>query len=278
MNYLRNALSRPYIYLLVFSAVFGTVFFLTSRYEMAAQWLRQLFAGISTATLGSYLTIVLVDQRFRRQEKERRKRMRTAALRQMNTMVNRHLGLLGDMYVAASMEYPESPPSTYSEFFNGDFEQTVQLLDFSKEYPTARDSVKYTWFDWSKKELTQLNDALDKAISQYGAWLDPELVEKLQQIKDSQFSQMLITASEANTMQLDQEMGHDRVYTILLNHGDMIQDHTDAVLEVVQMYDGNPELELTDVEGLGVWTDNTTPKVGSALVDPEELAGAMEQE
>lgn len=258
------ALSRPYIYPLLVSIVALLGLYYVQSSELMIQNLENLLSGVATATFASYLTIILVDSTFREQEKKRRQKMQNAAFDYLQTDMNRHLGFLGEMYVASSINSLDSPPSSYDEFFNRDFSTTIQLLDFSKEYPTARESRTILWFDYSEAHFKEFQNSIDQVIAQYGAWLDPSTVEKLQKVQSSTFMGMVTSMSEGNIIQLDEEQGYDREYAVLYGHQDIVEDHTDALLALLEEYEDVNEVSITDIEDLGAWSESVSPGLGSA--------------
>lgn len=272
------ALSRPYVYPLIASIVALLGFYCLRVSDLAFQNVETLLAGVATATFASYITIILVDRNFRDQEEKRRQKMQNTALRQLRTDVNTHLTFLSNMYIAASEEYPNSPPSTYEELFNDDFSTTIQLLDFSKEYPTAGESRVIRWFDYSESNLKEFQNSIDQVITQYSAWLDPEIVEKVHNLKSSRFMTVIISASEVDLIQLDREMGFDREYAILIGEDNIIQEHTDLLLELIQEYQEVDDIELTNVEDLNAWSENVTPHPESARLPVESLINENEDE
>ncbi|MGB9966302.1 hypothetical protein [Halobacterium hubeiense] len=237
-----------------------------------------LLSGVSTATFSSYITILLVDRSFRRQKKNRRKKMRSAALRQLEGDLVSHLNFLVNMYIAASEEHPDKIPETYDDLFTDEFFKTVQYLDFSKEYPTARDSRFIRWFDYAESHLNGFQNAIDQAISQYSMWLDPEVVETLQEIRGSTFSGMVITASETDMMQLDKEMGYEREYTVFFGYEEFVEEHTNALLALVQEYEKSQDVELTEVGDLNAWSEEIAPTAGTARRNPESVTRPNRQE
>ncbi|WP_254764123.1 DUF7550 family protein [Natrinema marinum] len=239
--------------------------------------LKDIFAGVATATLGSYITILLVERSFREQEEHRRQRIQAAALRQIQGSLNSHLSFLSEMYIVALEEYPSSPPASYAELFNGDFDKQVQLLDFERSYPTAGDGPNPDWFQISENEISNLRNQFDKTINQYAGLMEPELVETLQSIKESELTKFLTAISEANIRKLDSDFGVDRQYTVLFGHDDIISSHTDAVLNLVQRYE-DVSIDITPIEDQGAWQDNVTPHAGSARVEnnPSEMEHVIE--
>lgn len=269
------AVSRPYIYPLIVSivALFGLYYVQSS--DFIFQNLENLLAGVVTATFASYLTIILVDSTFREQEKERRQKMQNAAFAQLQ--IDRYLGFLVKMYIVSSIESPNLTPSSYDELFNGDFNTTIQLLDFSEEFPTARESRTVLWFDYSESQLKEFQNSIDQVISQYGAWLDPGTVKKLQRIQSSTFMGMIISTAEGNIIQLDEEMGYDREYAMLHGHEDIIEDHTDALLDLLDEYQQTDEVNIIDVEDLNAWNENISPGLGSARLTVESTTTANQE-
>ncbi len=204
--------------------------------------------------------------------------MQIAALRQLKYDINSHITFLTDMYIAALDERQGTPPSTFEEVFDEDFTETVQLLDFSKEYPTARNSKRISWFDRSESHLEEFSDSIDQVISQYSPWLEPEVVEILQDLNNSIFMGMITSASSINIIQMDEEMGYEREYSILLGHPEIIEEHTGAVLEIIQKYNEQSEVELTDAEDLNAWSENVAPTRGTVRLESESLSTTDQNE
>lgn len=263
------AFSRPYVYPLVVSISSFIIYYFVKTTVGGIPILENFFAGVSAATFGSYITVILVERSFRIQEENRRQRMQNAALRQLRLNINKHLSFLGNMYIASSQEYPSSSPNSYSDFFNNEFFRNVQFLDFSEEFPTAREHTCPSWFYYSENQIREFQESIDQAINQYSGWMDPELVNTLNEIKDSELLNFILGISEADIVELDRRKGHERHYAILLGFPEMIQEHTTALLELIEQYDDIDDIEVIDVEA--IWSENATPHPNSARIDPAEL-------
>lgn len=269
MKLSKSAISRSYIYPFVISVLSLIIFYLLKYSDLNFQGLETLFAGICTASLASYITVVLVDRTFREQKQKRQQKMQKTAFRELRVTINSHISLLTDMYIAAMPEYPKDDPDKYEQLFDEKFARQVQLLDFSKEYPTARGGVM--WFNYSENELNQLKESIDQVLSKYSPWLDAETTNNLRKLKQSTFVSMLISLSEANLIQLDNQKGHDRKYAVLAGNVDIILGHTDILLEIINEYEEIDGIELTDVQDLGAWREDVAPQPESAIISEEEL-------
>lgn len=269
MKLSKSAISRPYIYPLLMSVSSLIIFYLLRYSDLNYQGLETLFAGVCTASLASYITVVLVDRTFREQKQKRQQKMRKTAFRELSGTINSHIGLLSDMYIATMPEYPKDSPDEYDQLFDKKFASQIQLLDFSKKYPTARGGVM--WFNYSENELNNLKETIDQVLSKYSPWLNAETTNNLRELKQSTFVSMLISLSEANLIQLDNQKGYDRTYTVLAGNVDIILEHTNVLLEIIEEYEEIDGVELTDVQDFGAWSENVAPQPESAIIPEEEL-------
>lgn len=132
-----SPLSRPYVYALILYTLLIILYTIFGHYNLIPGLFEPLIAGLTTATLASYITSVLINRSFRKQEHDRQNRMRDAAYQDLKRPVERHIHLLLQMYIATLEEYPENRPTDYQEFFDNEFLDQIERLDFNKKISSS---------------------------------------------------------------------------------------------------------------------------------------------
>ena len=194
---LQQWIQTPYVYLLIagisfFLAYIVVLWFSPSRSEAQA-WLSRF----AVTTIGSYITVVLVDSSFREQERRERDRMREIALSEILEQVNAHLRLISDIYISSIPDIPSEIPDSYEELFDADFRNAPKLLDFSKQYPTANRNITYLQYVGSS--LVKSREEVNDIIRRYGFVMEPELVQDLKDLNNSNLVTILSFQSSHNT-------------------------------------------------------------------------------
>lgn len=224
-----------------------------------------MLGRLAVTSFGSYLTVILVDLSFRRKEDRERERIKRIALERLAGTINSHIEMLSEWYIAALEEEPEFTPESYPDLFNEEYIRTTRRVDFSKNYPTAGNGPDPTWLDMSGQRMESFSEDVEDTISNYGIYMEPEMIKTVQNISDSGINQLF----QNDIIQSDQRIGATRDCNLLAGEGVdyFLAKHLNLILEVIQWYDQDPELHIKPVVELDAWRDDVTPNVGSARLE-----------
>lgn len=217
---------------------------------------------LAVGTFSSYLTAVLVDGTFRQKEERERKNLQNTALTELRNPLNGYLKLLRVWYRCSLEGVPESPSDSLKEVIATDEIEKVRLLNFAETYPVLGRSEDYTFLTHSAHSIEQFQTDIDEILQKYSAFLDPELVNNLQELKNSDLFNM-ICAFENHKL----ASGTD-VYPLFAGHGYLdLQENLNYLLNVIEYYDDPEAPELTLLDISYIWRDDERPKIGSARID-----------
>lgn len=260
-----NPFRPPYVWLLLFSLLLGVVVaiseFRPSIFTVRPQ-IQQPMTMLAVGTFSSYLTAILVDGTFRQKEERDRKNLQNIALTELRNPLNRYLKVLRVWYRCSLNEPPESPPDSLQEVIDTGEIEKVRLLNFAETFPVHGRSDNYTFLSHSHQSIEQLQGEIDDVLQKYSPFLEPELVESLQELKDSDLFRFLITFDKHRVASKT-----DR-YPLFAGDGYRdLQENLKTLTKVIEYYE-NPDVpDLTLLNISNMWRDDENPKIGSARID-----------
>ncbi|MFB6233766.1 MAG: hypothetical protein ABEH81_06455 [Halopenitus sp.] len=151
LNRISDFFEWPYVVLLAISGV-CFIIYTVSIVFLDNQDIATWFSRLTAATLGSYLTAVVVDKSFRKQERKEKERVKNIALQELRSPLHEHLNLLAKWYTASRAERPEEMPSSWKEFLQNDFPETIENMDFSASAPAVKEQ---NWLTYSMSEVQE---------------------------------------------------------------------------------------------------------------------------
>ena len=260
-------IQTPYVYLLVAGVGFSLAYivalwFFPSRSEAQA-WLSRF----AVTTIGSYITVVLVDSSFREQERRERDRMREIALSEVLEQVNAHLRLVSDMYISSIPDIPSEIPDSYEELFDADLRNALKLLDFSKQYPTVNRDITYLQYVGSS--LVKSREEVNDIIRRYGFVMEPELVQNLKDLNNSDLVSILSQSKKVDLFSLP--YGPSGALLAAEGPDDMIGDYLSNLLTLMEYFKDSELSEPVSIEDLSMWREDTTPHAGRAILDEVDI-------
>lgn len=248
--------------------VLGATFIaLLSAYLYSSQcgpdWLKDVSLNVGTEVLGILLTVLLIDAVIRRKDQTERDRVVKVAFAQLRIGLQQHIGVLQSMYKASTLHPPQTNPKSLDELFSPDYFVQVAFLDFSKPAPLA--SVKpLQWFDYLHMEMEQFKATLTRTLEKYAVFLDPNIVELLEEILASSFIGFLTQVKSIPA--LDQKEGVQRQYNFFSARGmpELTQQHIELIKRL--SLEANRNLPNEKQVGINVqnWRNDIAPKFGSA--------------
>lgn len=259
-----SPLSPPYVYILLVSMFVIELYIFLRTLNIGQVWLSSLMGGLATASLSSYLTAVLINRSFRQQEQERQEQMKNTAYADLRIPIQDHIRLLIEIYIATSEKYPTQQATDYSEFFDNEFINQIQYLEFTQRYPIVREET--SWRKHIGEQMKIFQNEVDKNISQYAAWYDPEMVETLRQIRSSTFVSMPIRMVDAGMFGTYNSNNRNprRMFEEMSNR---IPPHLDLLLEIVNKSQENGGFDLQELNDFDVWEPTIAPSLGCGRQD-----------
>lgn len=266
MSWIYSFLKLPYGLLLMFSGTFFLLYLVFLMIYPEFQELHSWVSRLSVTTFGAYLTAIVVDRSFREQQRMEQKKIRNVALEQLRKPLNRHLSLLVSMYAASITERPDNLPESWQDLLDEEFGDAVFHLDFSASSPTTDDHE--LWMDHAASQLEQFGNEVDQVLAKYGDVMQPHLIQTLQNVGDSQMSQLLIMNYELRGHVSKEEYNsYSRQMAPLVNTD--VEDHIKYLNDLLDYYESDQSPDLSPFRGTCLHSDDISPSIGSARLNSE---------
>lgn len=156
--------------------------------EQTQIWLNSSYLGLGWSLITSIIVIFLynrVQESVKEQELVKR---RKTALRLSYQPIKSLLGLLVAIYYATTVHYNKPNDVTIQEFFDEEYFNNSIHLDFGKPlYPNEPYLSHLTWFEPVSEHFNKLTNITDMIIRKYSDYLDPDMVELIENINTSFF-------------------------------------------------------------------------------------------
>ncbi|HEY9667073.1 MAG TPA: hypothetical protein V6C91_09720, partial [Coleofasciculaceae cyanobacterium] len=141
---------------------------------------------MASEILGIFLVIFSVDRVIENEQIKERNKLESVAFLQLRRPLTCHFYLLFNMFKASITTKPDEDYENLSSLFDDVFFEQLALLDFSKPSPVFA-SIEATWSDYLATECAQFKEALNRTVEKYGLFLQPELIDLIEEIINSPF-------------------------------------------------------------------------------------------
>jgi hypothetical protein len=191
-------------------------------------WVARFGPNFVTDTFGILLTLVFVQRFLDQQDRARRLRASIGGLRKATRALVRVNHMWRMLIKGCLPQPPEIPPGTLHQLYAPHFTEHLIGLD-----PTAlrepEDPAAETWLRWAVAELHAMQETLRTVIVAYGASLDPEYVEAMDDVVDDRF---IVSLSE-----LAEEEARVPAYRITLNRTrGLREEHFSKLLRLIETH------------------------------------------
>lgn len=158
-------------------------------------WVARFGPNFVTDTFGILLTVVFVQRFLDQQDRARRLRASIGGLRKATRALVRVNHMWRMLIKGCLPQPPEIPPGTLHQLYAPHFTEHLIGLD-PAVVREAEDPGSQTWLGWAVDELHAMQETLRTVIVAYGASLDPEYVEAMDDVVDDRFIVSLIELAE----------------------------------------------------------------------------------
>jgi hypothetical protein len=258
--------------LLVLCAAWFAIYLFSFLY-LQNQELQTWTSRLTAATLGSYLTAILVDKSFRDKERREEVRIRNTALEELRIPLNAHLNHLTSWYTASLSEQPDEISSSWMEFLNSDYVDTVQKLDFSSSTHTTDENK--IGLAYSSEHMKEFQNDVNSVATKYSHAMDSEMVHTLQELATSQMVSTIINMHRAlpEIERLEgKKHAKDITGELALVINDDVEDHISNLMSLIEYYDESDAPDIAPFEGTSLHSANVAPQIGSARLDLEIIS------
>ncbi|WP_159077070.1 hypothetical protein [Halococcoides cellulosivorans] len=253
---------RPYLILLsviilVFvTTVAGTKYMPTNVINMLGQLNLALFA--------SFLTSLVVRRELYKKELNKENKIRQIALDQLSESLADHLVMMSHLYTAGKRTKFGELPQTWIELYNRDLSETIGNADWSAEDST---SGKRPWIEWLNISHEKLSNDIEDVLGTYGRVMDPQMVELLENISNSDLYNHIRTMNNANPDSLNFSKAAG---PIALKSG-QLQEYQMNIRELLKIMDEADVGIERPIRNTPLHQDNYFPEFGIARLEPSEV-------
>lgn len=257
-SFTKKALFLPTLILTAISLGCFVIYFLAPA---AKEWLKDIVLNLGTEIVGILLTIGLIDRVIRSNQEAERKKYQALAINQLRIPLSHHLGVFMDMFKASITSAPERTYQRVSDLFDDDYFRNVAFLDFSKQAPVTGN---IQWFDYLSYEFSKFKDSLSRTIEKYSPYLDLETIDLVEQLLNSNL--MAFIAQAPAIREIDKREGFKRAYNLFWEMQSIVKEYADVLSQLIEKYNQYAPDEKEIVIHSYVWSNNTSPQIGSGRI------------
>jgi hypothetical protein len=229
---MRGSLRTPYLLLLILLVSCFLIYF---SIPSQSSWIKDFSQEMASEILGIFLVVFSIDRVIELDQKKEREKLETVAFLQLRRPLVRHFYLLFNMFKAAIPEKPDKVYQNVSDLFDDVFFDELAFLDFSKSAPIFP-SIEANWSDYLYRECDQFKDSLNRTMEKYCLFLQPEIIDLMEEIINSPFIWLVFQAPAIR--QLGGRQSVSTSYNLLARQEirDLLRAYTDLVSELFEQY------------------------------------------
>ncbi|MEW6497451.1 MAG: hypothetical protein AB1589_33860 [Cyanobacteriota bacterium] len=218
---------------------------------------------MASEIMGIFLVVFSVDRVIEMEQIKEKNKREAVAFLQLRRPLIRHLYLLFNIFKASTEEKPDKTYQTISDLFDDVYFEQLAFLDFSKPAPVFMSIDEANWSDYLYRECAQFKEALNRTVEKYCLFLQPEIIDLIEEIINSPFIWLVFQAP--NIRKLGRKNNISDSYNLLARQEirDLFKEYTIRVSELFEQYNKRvPEekqLKLSDA----LWANDVPPKIGS---------------
>lgn len=143
--------------------------------------------NLSAGLVGTGLAALVASAPFAIIEGQRRNRLVRLALEQLHERFEWHVATLMSMYWGACSTAMQRRDQRFDQFFDSDYYEQIQYLDFRAKTWSGSKGGQLTWVDMLALDAKHVQDDVKTIREQYGGVLDTDFVETLVRLSRSEF-------------------------------------------------------------------------------------------
>ena len=166
-----------------YSIIFA-VFILSISVAYFIGGLRDIGLNLASEVIGIFIAVFLIEKSNKEEAEKRRAKLLQVVFRRLT--IKSQLSLVRDMIKPLA---PNGFITVYADISKENYYGYIKNLDFSAKGPgvwsnTGKDM---SWADYITHKTKEFNDSINKIITNYALYLEPEELELLQSVLDSRF-------------------------------------------------------------------------------------------
>lgn len=156
-------------------------------YQLRSNWWQSLLSNLGASLYAALVLIYLYDQVLERQAQLFRKQRNQVAAEQLVDTLRSHIyGTLFPMYRSAVATRPDVDIATWREFLTKQLPGAIEHLDISVRSPASFPQIT-PYPNFISQSFSRFSNAIESWLTKYGAAVDSDLIDALEQVKNSSF-------------------------------------------------------------------------------------------
>jgi hypothetical protein len=226
--------------------------------------------NISVEVLGAIITIIFIDFYLNKHEKRIADKREAIALTLLKPIIRSNFAVLFAIYKASTSQKGNFyKTKQLHNFINDNYIETISHFNILGDAPVAPTT---SWTNHLRNEFSKLNNDYDSLLDKYSSTMTPELVETIENIKNSHFhSQMtngltIITSYTASQGLTIPSNLFEKVFT--KEH--IVEPYFIYLKQLLRLVENkeafNNFFEIDEAQ----WRDNVAPKIGSSRLEVQD--------
>jgi hypothetical protein len=259
---MRKSFKTPYVVLpILLGCCFFVYFFSSGQYP----WLKSFSLDIASEITGILIVVFSIDRVIAIDQENQRRKLEAVAFLQLRRPLRRHFYLFFNMFKAAIAEKPDKNYQTVVDLFDHTFFEELAFLDFSKPAPVLG-AIEADWSDYLLRECSQFKDSLNRTMEKYCLFLQPELIELMEEVINSPFLWIVFNAPVIR--QFSAKNNTSNSYNLLARQEirDLLKEYIQLITALLEQYNQrvseDKQIKISDE----LWAKEVLPKIGSGRI------------
>ncbi|HBL10382.1 MAG TPA: hypothetical protein DD379_03025 [Cyanobacteria bacterium UBA11162] len=259
---MNSSLKKPYLVLVL---LLGSCFFIYFIISDPNSWIKSFSMEMASEIIGIFIVVFSIDRVIEIDQEKQRRKLESVAFLQLRRPLLRHFYLFFNMFKATITEKPDKVYQAVPDLFDNVFFEQLAFLDFDKSAPVLP-SLEATWSDYLSKECVQFKDSLNRTMEKYCLFLQPEIIELMEDIINSPFLWLVFQAPAIRKFGGRQNTSGS--YNLLARKEirDLLREYTKLIAELFEQYNQRVSDEQKIKISADLWSNDILPKMGSGRI------------
>lgn len=260
---MRSYFKTPYVLLpILLGGCFLLYFISSAQYP----WLKSFALDIASEITGIIIVVFSIDRVIAIEQENQRIKLETVAFLQLRRPLRRHFYLFFYMFKAAIAQKPDKDYKTITDLFDNTFFEELAFLDFSKPAPVFS-TLQADWFNYVLRECSQFKDSLNRTMEKYCLFLQPEIIELMEEMINSPFLWIVFNAPVIRQFSSDKNISSS--YSLLARPEirDLLKEYIQLIIVLLEQYNQRVPAEKQINISDDLWGDGVLPKIGSGRIN-----------